>query len=281
MDVEVNEGPSEERGMTRRQMLVRTAAAGATLAWVVPAVEAATAGVAGASPIPQFNSPFDYELAFTIVDPDQNNGEGYFWAFLAAVDINGNLVELDYGGVGSGPMVGGNQTYGVTSIDGGIPPINGGLAASPFNGSGGSGPAPQGQYSNYVLAGNTATIDLNPPAGVSNGETAAGGFYPLHMTLTWDPTTLDFTVTLEPDEVSNNLETNGGNFPDPFIYGMDLIHGTTTHQVSYLSNVSTTNTPSYLAYNTDPGGSLTYGSTITFNTTTSPSSLNYTIHAPS
>lgn len=283
MDVEINEG-GEQKGITRRQMLVGTAAAGATLAWVVPAVEIATAGVASASVPPNFNSLFDYELGFTVVDPDQGNDEGYFWKFLAVIDKSGNFYLIT--GRGNNPPNGtsvfgtaGGTGYSIVAIDGGVPPVDGGIPIVSYNGSsnyynssGGTSAAAQGGYGTVSTGTSGSTlsgygippglpysmITISPPSGYAGVS--------LNVTVVWDATAATFYVLCEPDEVANDVEQSGvANFPDTFIYGLDIVNDVANFSVSYTSKIanppatSTQNdsSGSYLTYNPSPSGGST------------------------
>ncbi|MGH9101615.1 MAG: hypothetical protein ACRDYD_01305 [Acidimicrobiales bacterium] len=269
-EVQIDQEADGPRGLTRRQMIQRTAAAGATLAWAVPAVEALTTRAASASPISPHNSAFDFEFAFTLVDPDQFNSEGYYWPFLAVVDTTGALYLLA-GPVPSGNqvevggMVGGNSyaaSLAVPPKDGGLPVVAYDGSSNYFHSTGDNSPGLVGIYNSIANSGTSSTAKISPPVGYGGGEKD----YPATVLVSLSGGTL--TIELYPDEVANDVEEQGtANFPDIYIYGATAINGTNSHEANLTSSVAISNNSSgsYLEYS-----SSAVGYNITFSTGPAP-----------
>jgi hypothetical protein len=223
------------RGVSRRRVLQTGAAAGVALAWAVPAVEALASGQAFAGNVsPTTPPPSDFVLAvaFSAVDPDQNNGEGYFWPLGVVVTGSSGDYQVNYlTNISSSPV-----PYTVyDSINGvlfayhvDVPPANGDLSAYE-NGTG-----PYGTYSPRHPYSNTS--GYTPPAGnplAALGQIQTGGYegfgaltlappsnYPssqdsagFDASFDGSSLTINFYVDVVPEG-----ETGGSNFPDIFIY---------------------------------------------------------------
>jgi len=224
------------RGVSRRRVLQTGAAAGVALAWAVPAVEALATGQAFAANVSQATPPgndFVLAVAFSAVDPDQNNSEGYFWPL--GVVVTGNSVAgytVNYlTSIASSPV-----PYTVYDYISGnlfafhveVPPANGDLSAYE-NGTGPYGTYnPSHPYSNtsgYTQPPNNppavlgliqtgayeglGALTLAPPSSSSSQKSA--GF---DATFNGSSLTINFYV----DEDQEVEETGTANFPDIFIY---------------------------------------------------------------
>lgn len=221
------------RGVSRRRVLQTGAAAGVALAWAVPAVEALASGSAFA--VSATNTPpsdFVLAVAFSAVDPDQNNGEGYFWPL--GVVVTGSAKDgytVNYlTNVSSTPV-----PYTVYDTINGVlfayhvevPPANGDLSAyengsKPYttstakysNTSGytqppGNPPASLAQ----ILPGpydGLGKITLAPPNYPNTTQRAAG------FDASFNGTSL--SINFYVDEDPEVEETGTANFPDIFIY---------------------------------------------------------------
>jgi hypothetical protein len=233
------------RGVSRRRVLQTGAAAGVALAWAVPAVEAFASGQAFAavSPTTPPTNDFVLAVAFSAVDPDQNNGEGYFWPL--GVVVTGNSVAgytVNYlTSIASSPV-----PYTVYDYISGnlfafhveVPPANGDLSAYE-NGTG-----PYGTYSPRHPYSNTS--GYTPPAGnplAALGQIQTGGYegfgaltlappsnYPssqdsagFDASFDGSSLTINFYVDVVPEG-----ETSGSNFPDIFIYQATVFQPSST-----------------------------------------------------
>lgn len=223
------------RGVSRRRVLQTGAAAGVALAWAVPAVEALTSGsafAAGVSPTTPPPSDFVLAVAFSALDPDQNNTEGYFWPLGVVVTSNSNGgYNVNYlTNISSSP-----SPYTVYDTINGqlfayhvdIPPANGDLSAyengsTPYslsnatysNTPGYTQPpnnpaAALGQIRSGAYDG-LGVLTLAPPPGYPSLQKSAG------FDATFDGSAL--SINFYVDEVQEVEKTGTANFPDIFIY---------------------------------------------------------------
>jgi len=221
------------RGVSRRRVLQTGAAAGVALAWAVPAVEALASGQAFAGTVSPTNPPpsdFVLAVAFSAVDPDQNNGEGYFWPLGVVVTGSSGHYKVNYlTNISSSPVPYTvyddiNGVLFAYHVD--IPPANGDLSAyengsQPYststatysNTSGYTQPSSNplavlGQIQSGGYEG-LGALTLAPPSSLSSQKSA--GF-----DATFDGSSL--TINFYVDEDQEVEETGTANFPDIFIY---------------------------------------------------------------
>jgi hypothetical protein len=221
------------RGVSRRRVLQTGAAAGVALAWAVPAVEAFASGQAFAavSPTTPPTNDFVFAVAFSALDPDQKNGEGYFWPLGVVVTGSSDHYKVNYltnNSRGPSPYTVYDYISGnlfAFHVD--VPPANGDLSAYE-NGSKPHSKCPTGTYSNTSAYKEPTG---NPPAAL--GQIQPGGYegfgartlappsnYPSSQDsagfdASFDGSSLmiNFYVDVVPEG-----ETGGSNFPDIFIY---------------------------------------------------------------
>jgi len=229
------------RGVSRRRVLQTGAAAGVALAWAVPAVEALASGQAFAGTVSATTPPtsdFVLAVAFSAVDPDQKNHEGYFWP-LGIVVTSGSsdgrtVYTVNYltnFSSGDDPLTYGtvyrfinNQLFAFR-VD--VPPANGDLSAyengsKPYSTS-------TATYSNttgYTQPPNNPLAVLGkiksgsyeglgdltlapPPEKIYSSQKSAG----FDATFDGSSLTINFYVDEDPE-----VEKKGSNFPDIFIY---------------------------------------------------------------
>jgi hypothetical protein len=224
------------RGVSRRRVLQTGAAAGVALAWAVPAVEALATGQAFAANVSQATPPgndFVLAVAFSAVDPDQNNHEGYFWPL--GVVVTGNSVAgytVHYlTSIASSPV-----PYTVYDYISGnlfafhveVPPANGDLSAyengsPPYSTS----TATYSNTSGYTQPPNNpaavlgkiksgpyeglGALTLAPPEEKKYSSQKSAAF-----DATFDGSSL--SINFYVDEDPEVEETGTANFPDIFIY---------------------------------------------------------------
>jgi hypothetical protein len=235
------------RGVSRRRVLQTGAAAGVALAWAVPAVEALATGQAFAANVSQATPPgndFVLAVAFSAVDPAQNNGEGYFWPLGVVVTGSSGDYQVNYlTNISSSPV-----PYTVyDSINGvlfayhvDVPPANGDLSAYE-NGTG-----PYGTYNASDPYSNTSgytqppynplaalgkiqsggyegfgELTLAPPSNYPSSQDSAG----FDASFDGSSLTINFYVDVVPEG-----ETSGSNFPDIFIYQATVFQPNSTSQ---------------------------------------------------
>jgi hypothetical protein len=241
------------RGVSRRRVLQTGAAAGVALAWAVPAVEAFASGQAFAavSPTTPPTNDFVLAVAFSALDPDQNNGEGYFWP-LGIVVTSGSsdgttVYTVNYltnFSSGDDPLTYGT-VYGLINnqlfafrVD--VPPANGDLSAYE-NGTGPYGTySPSDPYSNTsgytqppynplaalgkIQSGGYegfGELTLAPPSNYPSSQDSAG----FDASFDGSSLTINFYVDVVPEG-----ETSGSNFPDIFIYQATVFQPNSTSQ---------------------------------------------------
>jgi len=211
------------RGVSRRRVLQTGAAAGVALAWAVPAVEAFASGQAFAAVSPTTLPPTDFVLAvaFSALDPLQNNNEGYFWPLGVVVTSkfeNGRevytvnyLTTFSSGDDSSYCTVYGftaNNQFFAFRVE--VPPANGGLSSYENGTPAPLGTAPAGfggQITGDPYKG-FGDLTLAPPSSSSDQKSA--GF-----DASFDGSSL--SINFYVDEVPEK-EVPGANFPDVFIY---------------------------------------------------------------
>jgi len=243
------------RGVSRRRVLQTGAAAGVALAWAVPAVEALASGQAFAGTVSPTNPPpsdFVLAVAFSAVDPDQNNGEGYFWPLGVVVTGSSGDYQVNYlTNISSSPV-----PYTVyDSINGvlfayhvDVPPANGDLSAyengtgpygtynasDPYSNTSGYTQPPINSLTNPLAVlgqiqpgpyEGLGEFTLAPPSNYPSSQKSAG----FDASFTVPSTGLPYlSINFYVDEDQEVEETGTANFPDIFIYQATVFQPSST-----------------------------------------------------